>query len=159
MTWMRYTVLGVVLLLVLGWINGLIVHQERVVAQGQTIFLELAPRDPRSLMQGDFMALNYRGMPRDLPTQGYLVVRVDARNVASFVGASETLPDVGHDELRLRYRRHENTADFGGRTFFFQEGHAEYYEEAEFAELRVDGLGNAVLVGLRGPNLEPLGPP
>ncbi len=33
--------------------------KERLLARGDTIYLRLAPVDPRSLMQGDYMALNF----------------------------------------------------------------------------------------------------
>ena len=52
------------LVLALGVPVGLVVHKERVLRDGATVLLRLAPRDPRSLMQGDFMQLNYR-----LPTE------------------------------------------------------------------------------------------
>ena len=47
-------------LLVLGIANFAIWQKEDVLANGRTILLELAPVDPRSLMQGDYMALRFR---------------------------------------------------------------------------------------------------
>jgi hypothetical protein len=49
----------------LGLVNVQIWEKETVIARGQPVFVELAPVDPRSLMQGDYMRLAYRG-PRDL---------------------------------------------------------------------------------------------
>ena len=43
-----------------GYLNLGILSKESLKANGETILLELAPRDPRSLLQGDYMALNYR---------------------------------------------------------------------------------------------------
>ena len=43
-------------LCVAGWI---VWSNERILAHGQVVRLELAPADPRSLMQGDYMMLNY----------------------------------------------------------------------------------------------------
>lgn len=34
-------------------LNGLIVHKEHIKSNGQVMLLKTAPRDPRSLMQGD----------------------------------------------------------------------------------------------------------
>ncbi|RJQ16280.1 MAG: hypothetical protein C4560_09865 [Nitrospiraceae bacterium] len=47
----------------------------------------------------------------------------------------------------------------GAESFFFQEGHAEYYSTAKYGELRVSNDGDSVLVGLRDKNLVPLHPP
>lgn len=38
---------------------GLIVQHEWHLAKSDSIFVELAPVDPRSILQGDYMALNY----------------------------------------------------------------------------------------------------
>lgn len=47
------------LLLVLLAVNLMVLNKESSLAQGRTVFLELAPVDPRSLMQGDYMVLRY----------------------------------------------------------------------------------------------------
>ncbi len=47
----------------------------------------------------------------------------------------------------------------GPESFFFQEGHANYYNDARDGELRVSPAGDVLLVGLRGEELESLGPP
>lgn len=39
--------------------NGLIYQKENIVRHGQEMVLELAPVDPRSLMQGDYMSLSF----------------------------------------------------------------------------------------------------
>ncbi|WGE41551.1 GDYXXLXY domain-containing protein [Actinobacillus equuli] len=50
--------LGTATLLVL--LNQKIVIYEEVLASGKPIILQFAPRDPRSLMQGDYMKMNYQ---------------------------------------------------------------------------------------------------
>ena len=47
------------LLLALVVVNHGIVKRERILAEGHPLLLELAPVDPRSLMQGDYMRLAY----------------------------------------------------------------------------------------------------
>jgi uncharacterized membrane-anchored protein len=47
----------------------------------------------------------------------------------------------------------------GSEAFFFQEGTAVAYEQARYAELRVDSSGESLLVGVRGPDRELLGAP
>ena len=47
------------LLLALAVANHGIFQRERILADGRVLLLELAPVDPRSLMQGDYMALEF----------------------------------------------------------------------------------------------------
>ena len=157
-TWVFWGVTAVVLAVT----NGLIAHKESVLRSGQTMFLELAPVDPRSLIQGDYMVLRYK-LARDVGSKvkapsGHLVVTLDERQVATFVRVhgGEALAD---GERLLRFRRRRHLLRLGAESFFFQEGHARHYENAKFGELRVAPSGNSVLVGLRDKNLQPLGPP
>ena len=39
-------------------------ERQGLLRNGRTVYLELAPVDPRSLLQGDYMALNYAVMNR-----------------------------------------------------------------------------------------------
>ncbi len=135
-------------LLGMGW-N--IARKERVLAEGRRVLLELAPRDPRSLMQGDYMQLNYAlaSLPREgWPQDGHLVLTQDAQGVAKHVRrhAGEPLQE---GEFLLRYRIRDRQLRLGAETFFFQEGQAERYARARYGELRVAPGGDSVLVGLR----------
>ena len=47
------------LVLILGLVNLSIVGKEKHLSDGRAVYLELAPVDPRSLMQGDYMALRF----------------------------------------------------------------------------------------------------
>jgi uncharacterized membrane-anchored protein len=142
--------------------NGLIAQKENLRRNGEIVLLRTAPRDPRSLMQGDYMALNYDLLGRApgagaLSADGCFVVKLDEHNVATFirVHTSETL---GPDERLLRFRVRNNNVRVGPDSFFFQEGHAKYYERAQYAELRVTAAGDVLLTGLRGAKYEVLGP-
>jgi uncharacterized membrane-anchored protein len=154
--------LAVLTLLVLLVVNFLIFQKERLLASGQTVFLELAPVDPRSLIQGDYMALRYK-IARDAPisdqvTDGYLVLKLDGRNVAAFSRVYRPGETLAPDERIIRYRTRYGEVRLGAESFFFQEGHADYYNNARYGELRLAESGETVLVGLRGEQLEELGP-
>jgi uncharacterized membrane-anchored protein len=56
----------------------------------------------------------------------------------------------------LRYRLSGGEIWIGARDFFFEEGRAEDYATARFAELRVTGDGDTVLVALRDKELRRL---
>jgi uncharacterized membrane-anchored protein len=140
-------------------VNVLIVQKERVLAGGETVLLELRPADPRSLMEGDYMALRYRVADRDSPRRnGRLVVRLDDRRVASFVRFDDKTP-LRPGEKLLRYREREGRLRLGAEAFYFQEGHADRFQRAAYGELKVTPGGDSVLVGLRDKNLDPLGAP
>ena len=47
------------LILLLGYFNWSVFQKEQTLKDGQLVLLPLAPVDPRSLMQGDYMSLNY----------------------------------------------------------------------------------------------------
>jgi uncharacterized membrane-anchored protein len=136
--------------------NLTIFQRERLLADGRVVLLALAPVDPRSLMQGDYMALDY-GLARDLSARtppgevlrdGHVVLALDAQNVASFVHFEDGSP-LAPDQIRLRYRVREGEIRFATNAFFFQEGEAKRYEPARFGEFRVAADGEAILTGLR----------
>jgi len=130
-------------------------HYERTIAEGRTVLLALAPIDPRSLMQGDYMilryedpeSLNWEQARKKLPHVGTLIYRVDENRVATFARIDRGEP-LAQGEVRLKYRNHRGGPRIGPGSFFFQEGHAELYEEARFAVLRVAEDGQALLTGL-----------
>jgi uncharacterized membrane-anchored protein len=140
----------------------LIVQKEVLLSSGRTVLLELAPRDPRSLMQGDYMVLDYavsreRGWSKDWPRDGNLVLRLDEKGVGQFVRFQEPGTPLAPDEFLLRYRVRDSRVRLGAESFFFQEGQADRYAKARYGELRVASNGTSVLVGLRGAEREPLG--
>ncbi len=159
----RNIILWGVALLVLLVVNGLAFQKERLTATGQPIFLELAPVDPRSLIQGDYMRLRYaisrQAQTNSGPLNGFIVIRLDKNNVAQYVRLYDSQTTLAENERLLYYRQRDSEAWIGPESFLFQEGHAEYYENAKYAELRLSEAGDVVLVGLRGEDIEKLGPP
>ena len=57
---MRKTFVIAAGVLMLAAVNWGIYSRERLLAEGRVVMLELAPVDPRSLMQGDYMTLNFQ---------------------------------------------------------------------------------------------------
>ena len=144
------SLLVVAVVLVLGAVNWSIVAKERIKTQGERIYLELAPVDPRSLMQGDYMALRFALANQIVTTEsGSAPLTVDERGVATFNPA----PKPG--DLRIRYRFRNGQVWLGTNAYFFEEGQAQRYEGARFGEFRIDrGSGEAVLVALADENLK-----
>ena len=133
------------ILLVLVAVNGSIVAKERIRTHGEVILLELAPVDPRSLMQGDYMALRF-----DLASQisaeaaGLAPLQLDEHRVARLDPSPEDAT------LHIRYRVRNGQIWLGTNAYFFEEGSAERFSGARYGEFRLDAqTGEAVLTGLR----------
>lgn len=143
------------------FVNYGIYGKEILIRNGDPILLELAPVDPRSLIQGDYMDLRYAIATdlenREIPPRGALVITLDENNVATLVRIDDGTPPAAGERL-LKYYYHEWRIDLGAPSFFFQEGTADAYQAAEYGELRVDAQGNSVLVGLRNGEFAQLGP-
>jgi uncharacterized membrane-anchored protein len=138
-------------LIVLVAINGSILSKELIRTHGQRIYLELGSVDPRSLMQGDYLALHFRitdSMSAD--ASGSAALHVDERGVATL----ESQPT--RDSPRIRFRVRNGAIWLGTNAYFFEEGSAERYADAKYGEFRLDASGDAVLVGLSDENLRAL---
>lgn len=142
-------------------LNVLIVRKEAILRDGRTLLLPLASRDPRSLMQGDYMTLRYRLAdqlpPGPIPAKGVLIVRVDTNGVATGGVRLGGDDPPGADELRLGYRN-RGALRLGAESYLFQEGQQDLFAQAAYGELRVAPNGESILVGLRDRNLQRLGP-
>jgi uncharacterized membrane-anchored protein len=157
-------------IVVLALVNWTIYQKELHVKNGTIVYLKLAPVDPRSLMQGDYMALEfdiarkiYHTLPkkenRDMWKQnvdakdGQVVVHLDSRNVASFVRLYEGKA-LKENELLLDYHVRNGAVKFASNAFFFEEGSAKKYEKAKYGEFRVNEKGELLLVAMADRNIK-----
>lgn len=140
------------LILLLVYFNYSIFKKETLLKEGQLVLLELAPVDPRSLMQGDYMRLRYnlsRNNDADIPKRGFCIVQLDSNNVASKVRFQKDTSPLNEGELPIEYTSPNNwNINIGAESFFFQEGDAEKYEKAKYGGLKIDAKGNSLLIGL-----------
>ncbi len=145
---------------------------ERTLAEGEVVLLALAPVDPRSLMQGDYMALRFAvsnallsqlheagtgagtDTPLRLPRFAYLAI--DAERRATFAGAGDALRNED-GVVSIRIRDHGAGPTVGPNAFFFQEGTAATFEAAKWGEFRLAPDGNALLTHMRDEDLQRLG--
>lgn len=146
-------------LLAIGAPVGLVVQKERVIAEGRPVLLALAPVDPRSLIQGDYMVLRYvverEAEWSDWPRDGRIVLRLDSDGVGTLARRDDG-SSLAQGEWPLRYRIRGGDLRLGAEAFFFQEGYASYFGRARYGELRVTPKGDSVLVGLRDDARAPL---
>ncbi|VFR27294.1 putative membrane protein [plant metagenome] len=168
----RLAVITLGLAAALGVANTSVWRNERILAQGQVLRLALAPVDPRSLMQGDYMALNFEvadqlrqlrppGAPADapvveVPADGYLVLRHDEQGVARLQRVQAEPRPRAQDEIALRYRKRAGQVHIVTNAYFFAEGQAERYEAARFGEFRVNDGGTGLLLRLLDAEGKPL---
>ena len=142
-------VLAANLILVLAFFAFSVMQKETLIAKGTEVLLRLAPVDPRSLMQGDYMALDYE-ITREISYKsksGYVVVKLGSDRVAKFVRIQDD-KNVNDGELIIRYKRHNGRLTIGADNYFFQEGSGKKFENAKYGLLKVDSDGNSILIGL-----------
>lgn len=142
-----------------------VLQKEETIKEGRLVLLPLAPVDPRSLIQGDYMRLNYAintdlGSAeinrKEIHKRGYVLLTLDAQNRGTFKRISKDLPAVdGEDVVAVKYFNWDGfNLSVGAESYFFQEGKDSLYEQAKFGGLRIDSQGNSVLIGLYKENLE-----
>lgn len=145
------------LIVLLIYFNWSVYEKEQTLSQGELILFRLAPVDPRSLMQGDYMALNYEVAnlsdlyPDNLdsiPKQGYAVIVLDSNQVAKIIRVQSSRQLQAGERLIKYQRKHYLSLKLGAESFFFEEGQGSVYEQAVYGGLRIDENGNSILVGL-----------
>lgn len=152
-------------LAILAGINATVWRYEHAMSSSEVVLLRLAPVDPRSLMQGDYMRLNYE-IARELTSRDAratqnkgsdtLVIRLDAHQVATLVADGK--PDrLASDERLLQVHQSERQWQIGPDAYFFEEGTGEQYETARYGEFRLQADGKTLLVGLRDEAYQPIG--
>ena len=157
----RTVVLWLTFILVMGVVNFKVWGKEQLAQNGRVVLLELGVRDPRSLIQGDYMTLNYEleRELRDVPHKAkVIIVSLDEHDVATFGRYYDEGVLLAENEQLLRIHAQSRwEVSVGADSFFFQEGEAELYETARYAEYRVSEEGEMVLVGLRDEEFGVLG--
>ena len=146
--------------------NGAIWQKERLIAGGQPVFVALAPADPRSLMQGDFMRLRF-ALPEDVSApllnwddarRPQLAAQLDARRVATLLRLQGAAAPLAKGEILLVLTPKDGRWILVTDAWFFKEGDAPRFAAARFGEFRVLPDGRALLVGMADQNLQPIRP-
>lgn len=151
---------GVLILLL---VNYSIYKREQLVSGGNTVLLELAPVDPRSLMQGDYMALRFavatnarKAINEAKASDGYLILTKDAQGIGRFSRVDDGSA-LKPQELKMLYRYRSPAIKFATNAFFFQEGKAKVFEAAKFGEFKVSDKGDSILIAMRDADLKRIG--
>lgn len=125
-----------------------------------SFYLKIAPRDPRSLIQGDYMVLNYevgdevaKNLEENIK-KGYVRVKIDEKKVAHFLNLEKEYRKTLGDEMILRFFRDRFNIDFGINSYFFQEGKGTNFQRTEYAEVVSLKEGKLRLKSLRDKNFQ-----
>jgi uncharacterized membrane-anchored protein len=132
--------------------NFSVKSKETILKEGEFVLLALAPIDPRSLMQGDYMDLRYAMTDtiamNKASKRGFCIVRLYEDHTAQFVRLQENRTPLNNGEILIEYTSSNRGFNIGSPSYFFQEGMAEKYDSAFFGGLKIDTEGNSVLIGL-----------
>lgn len=168
--------LVVALLLALVVTQWDVMKKEQVLAQGQKIYMPLAPRDPRSLMQGDYMALNFdlpaklvygdeeaadgRGQSGLDPIQGtaLLVASLDAQGIATLQRRYRSGEALAANEVVIPLKYMKGDWVVVTNAYFFPEGQGRVFSNARYGEFRALGKGKVLLAGLADDKLQRIEP-
>ncbi len=155
------------MVLILVLVNFNIYKKEQILDRGQVVLLELAPIDPRSLMQGDYMRLRFaiessvlekqeKEPPLKNQSSGYFIVNLDKNDVGTFARIDNDKP-LADSQIKMQFRVRHARIRLATHAFFFEEGTASEYEKARYGEFRVDSSGELLLNNLRDESFEVLG--
>ena len=171
-------ILLIVNIIVLFVITGFSARKEESYKKSENYFyLELTPVDPRSLLQGDYMTLNYDITDkvsdfiynnrtyiydgeneneveeiRELrklanAKKAYIAVRLDKDRVARYVKITKEKTDE-KDLLFIAYKTNGYNVNINVISYLFQEGTGDKYEEARYSKVVL--VGNKLrLIDLR----------
>jgi len=159
------------LVVLLALVNYSVFQKETHLREGTTVCLRLAPVDPRSLMQGDYMALRFAlaDTIRDTlireeidtnphhrlrNSEGRVLLNVEANCSGTFAGLfmGQMMQE---DQIILRYRVRNGEVKIATNAFFFEEGTADRYARARYGIFKVLHT-DPLLADLADANLTPL---
>jgi uncharacterized membrane-anchored protein len=149
--------------------GGLAAHSitsnEAVIASGRQIFLALAPVDPRSLVQGDYMRLNFAvpaearrsNVAPETSNRSWAIASIDERQVATVANIVDERPHLTQaGQIALPMQRKQGRWIVGTDAWFFKEGTAAKWQTARFGIFRIGANGTALLVGMADKDLVPI---
>ena len=155
---MKKTLNLIVLVAILIFLNFSIYKKEQILTNGKVIYLELAPIDPRSLMQGDYMALRFKIEDKikkalkkfnlSKNSKGKAIVTFNKQKLAKFKSLFKG-EKLKPNEILLKYNIRDKRVHIGTNAFFFQEGKEKKYQNAKYGEFKIAPNGEMILIDLK----------
>ncbi|MBM7702066.1 GDYXXLXY domain-containing protein [Metabacillus iocasae] len=151
----RKGILLVIISIQLVIIGVQVTKSERVLANGETVTLQLEPLDPRSLLQGDYVILRFTISRLELKEEPSYNEKIKVGLVQNKQGVYEYHTHVVGDEkesgaadvwITGRYKGNGNV-EYGIENYFIEEGTGREVEEnARYAKIKVGKNGDALLI-------------
>ena len=151
-------------ILVLSGLNYAVYDKNDIKKNGEIVYLKLRPVDPRSLMQGDYMALAYDlelkiEKSQEKNQKKYMVIELDKNHVAQYV---KVINNINQDIILanqkiIKLNFEYNLPQIKPNAFFFQEGQGMIYEKAKYGIFKFKGSDTYILDGLADESLKRLG--
>ena len=142
--WLILTTVAILLLAT----NISISKKESLLEHGDKLLFRLAPVDPRSIMQGDYMRLRFEvgtkilDKLRLLNTQkklaqqaGFAVVEKNDKGVVNFVDLYQK-QELSDNQYMVPFKYRNQRIKFTTNAFYFQEGKAKHFQQARFGQFR-----------------------
>lgn len=143
-----------------------VLNNEALIRDGERLLVKLAPVDPRSLLQGDYMALAFDlgpatptgGMDESLEQARHVVFQRAANGLATArrLELDDRRPPLASDERRMPLSRKSGRTVLVTDAWYFKEGTGERWAQAAYGEFRLRADGRALLVGLADENMQPI---
>jgi uncharacterized membrane-anchored protein/uncharacterized membrane protein len=138
--------------------------KERILRDGRMVMLRIAPVDPRSLLQGDYMTLSFdlpqrRASPADRQPGGpqpVAIGTVGPDNVAKIDEIALKRPAITQSQIVIALDVKNSNYVVGSDAWFFKEGDSKKWEGARYGIFRVTSDGTALLAGLADEKLQPI---
>ena len=131
-------------------INVNISKKQDLLKNGDKLLFSLAPADPRSLMQGDYMRIRFdiaaeiNQIVRDkykntkIPAQqGFAIVEKGENDVAHFIKLDDGSSTLSDNQYLIPYKFRNYRIVFTTNAFYFQEGRASHFQQAKYGEFRI----------------------
>lgn len=130
---------------------------ENVLSNGRVIYIALRPVDPRSLIQGDYMAVAFDvdrlPAPRKINGEVMALAEVDARGIAKIQGLAEQGAKPAENQIAVKLRQKSRRWFVGTDAYFFEEGRADAFASAKYGQFRLGPDGRLLLIAMTDENL------
>ena len=133
---------------------------EDVLANGRIVYIALRPVDPRSLIQGDYMAVAFNvdrlPAPREINGEVIALADIDDRSIATIQGLAAPGAKPQANQIAVKLRQKSRRWFVGTDAYFFEEGRADDFAHAKYGQFRLGTDGRLLLVAMTDDNLKVL---
>ena len=149
----KYPVIIIIILLQFVLLIFIVNSQENLLKVGRSIYLKLVPIDPRSLMQGDYVILNYNISRVDIEGKDYSTVKIVLKLSESgyYIYSHQYVKgeELNSDEIMIKGQKIGNRINYGIESYFVEEGTGlEVEGRAKYALVKITKDGTAKLIQL-----------